>query len=102
MGVDRMVEKTAEIFSYRIIQELVNNSVKYAAATEIFVELIINENTINITVEDDGTGFDKSSLVESTGSGMKNIQYRVDYLNGKLEIDTAPGEGTSVYITLNV
>ena len=101
MGVDRMVEKTAEIFSYRIIQELVNNSVKYAAATEIFVELIINENTINITVEDDGTGFDKSSLVESTGSGMKNIQYRVDYLNGKLEIDTAPGEGTSVYITLN-
>lgn len=93
-------QKTAEVFTYRIIQELINNAVKYAGANEIFVEILVNENIINITVEDDGKGFDKNALDLNKGLGMKNIKYRVDYFSGNLEIDTAIGTGTSVFIKL--
>lgn len=100
LGNDFPQQKTAEIFTYRIIQELINNAVKYADADEIFVEILVNENIINITVEDDGKGFDKNALNLNRGLGMKNIQYRVDYFNGSFEIDTAIGTGTNVFIKL--
>lgn len=100
LGNDFPKQKTAEVFTYRIVQELINNAVKYADANEIFVEILVNENIINITVEDDGKGFDKNALNFHKGLGMKNIQYRVDYFGGNFDIDTAIGTGTSVFIKL--
>lgn len=102
LGEKRLLEKTAETFCYRIIQELVNNAVKYSKATEIFVELLFNHQTVNITVEDNGIGFDKAALDLNRGSGMKNIRYRVDYFNGNLDVNTKPGDGTWVSVILNV
>jgi two-component system, NarL family, sensor kinase len=102
LGEKRSADSTAEIFAYRIAQELVNNAIKYANASEIFVELLIRPNTINITVEDNGNGFERNNKEVYTGAGMKNIQYRVDYFNGSFDIDTAPGKGPAVYIQLNM
>ena len=99
-GEKRKLDNTAEVFIYRIIQELVNNAVKHANATQIFVQLAMTENKTGITVEDNGKGFDKNNLLRTKGAGMANINYRVQYLNGCSDIVTSPGNGTSVNIEL--
>jgi two-component system, NarL family, sensor kinase len=102
VGEKRKLTNTAEVFTYRIIQELVNNTVKHAGAKQIIVQLNINTHKLSITVEDDGKGFDINTIANSKGAGMDNIKYRVQYFNGTLDIVTAPDKGTSVNIDLVV
>jgi len=86
---------------YRIIQELVNNILKHAGATMALVQLIRKEDTLSITVEDNGRGFNASILETSDGSGYLNLRSRVEYLNGTLDIQTGPDKGTSVNIEIS-
>ncbi len=102
LGQNRKLPNTPEVFTYRIIQELVNNALKHANATQIIVQLNVNTHKLTITVEDDGIGFDTNKIANSKGAGMDNIKYRVQYFNGTLDIVTAPGNGTSVNIELMV
>lgn len=82
---------------YRIIQELLNNAVKYAHASEITVEILPNGNDgILLQVEDDGQGFDPSKA--NAGNGLRNVANRVAYLAGSIEVQSAIGRGTSVQI----
>jgi len=97
-----VVEGTAAIAVYRIIQELLNNTMKHAAATNAIVQLSKTQDGINITVEDDGNGFDPLILERATGIGWRNIQSRVEYLKGKMDVSTSPGKGTSVQIEINI
>jgi two-component system, NarL family, sensor kinase len=99
-GGNRKLTNTAEVFIYRIIQELVNNALKYAAAKLIMVQMTKYENKISITVEDDGKGFDVNKLETLKGAGFSNIRYRVNYFNGTIDIVSGQGEGTSVNIEL--
>lgn len=94
--------KNSEIMIYRIIQELLNNALKYAKASQVLVSCSQNKDVFFITVEDNGVGFDISDLKNKNGMGLKNIKNRVEFLNGKLEIDSKLNEGTSAYIELNV
>ena len=87
---------------YRIIQELLNNALKYANASQVLVSCSQNKDVFFITVEDNGLGFDVSDSKKKKGMGLKNIINRVEFLNGKLEIDSKINEGTSIYIELNV
>jgi two-component system, NarL family, sensor kinase len=100
LGEKRKLDNTAEVFAYRIIQELVNNAVKHADASQVLVQLTINKDRIRITVEDDGKGFDKQKIRHTKGAGMANINYRVQYFNGAIDTVTSPGNGTSVNIEL--
>lgn len=100
IGLDRKIGNTAETFMYRIIQELVNNAVKHSQATEILVQIAFANDKIVLTVEDNGTGYDKSQI--TTGDGLDNIAYRVKYLNGTIDTLTTASNGTSVTIELNV
>jgi signal transduction histidine kinase len=102
LGVQNKLSNTAEVFIYRIIQELVNNAVKHANATQIIVQLTTNNNKVGIAVEDDGKGFDVNALANSKGAGMDNIKYRVQYFNGTIDTVTSAGNGTSVNIELVV
>ena len=102
IGEDRKLVNTAEVFIYRIIQELVNNAVKHAKAKEIIVQLAFTNNKIIITVEDDGVGYDLNAIKLNSGAGLENIAYRVDYFNGTIDTITSPNNGTSVNIELNV
>jgi two-component system, NarL family, sensor kinase len=102
LGVQTKLSNTAEVFTYRIIQELVNNAVKHANATQIIVQLTTNNNKIGIAVEDNGKGFDANALANSKGAGMDNIKYRVQYFNGTIDTVTSTGSGTSVNIELSV
>ncbi len=102
LGENRKLSNTAEVFTYRIIQELVNNAVKHANASQIIVQLTTNNNKVGIAVEDDGKGFDVNALTNSKGAGMDNIKYRVQYFNGTIDTVTSAGNGTSVNIELSV
>ncbi len=94
--------KNYEIMIYRIIQELLNNALKYAKASQVLVSCSQNKDVFFITVEDNGVGFDVAEAKGKNGMGLKNIHNRVEFLSGKLEIDSKINQGTSVYIELNV
>jgi signal transduction histidine kinase len=98
------IEQTAAVTIYRIVQELVNNAIKHAAATNVLVQIQYSESEklISVTVEDDGKGFDLSSLTQASGIGWGNIQNRVDFLKGKIDVQGGEGKGTSVLIEIGV
>lgn len=98
---DKTIEQTTAITIYRVVQELINNTIKHAAAQSALVQLSRDGEQFSITVEDDGKGFDPSLLQKAKGIGWSNIQSRVDYLKGTLDVQSAPGKGTSVHIELN-
>lgn len=85
---------------YRIVQELVNNVIRHAQASKALVQLIREGDTLSITVEDDGQGFDPAILTANDGMGYLNLRNRVDYLNGKMDIQTGVGNGTFVIIEI--
>lgn len=96
------LDSQVEVVLYRIIQELLNNVLKYAEATEAQVQLTWVENNVSVTVEDNGKGFDVKNLEQNKGAGLRNVQARVDYLNGTLDIQSKPGEGTSVLVEITL
>ncbi len=96
------INDSDEIIVYRIIQELVNNVLKHATATEAVVQLIKGAGWIKINVEDNGKGLNIVDLNESTGSGWTNIKNRVDYFKGNIDIKSENGFGTSVSIELKL
>jgi|CXWL01.1.fsa_nt_gi signal transduction histidine kinase len=96
-----VIEQTTAVTIYRIVQELINNTMKHAAAKTAIVQVSKTNGAISITVEDDGKGFNPVILQGSKGIGWNNIQSRVEYLKGKLDVQSEPGKGTSVHIELN-
>lgn len=96
------IEQTVAVTIYRIVQELVNNAIKHAAAKNVLVQLHLMESgrLMTITVEDDGKGFDTSELGQLSGMGWSNIKNRVAFLNGKIDLGSSPGSGTSVLIEI--
>jgi two-component system, NarL family, sensor kinase len=96
--MERIPEQT-EMSIYRIVLELINNIVKHAQADKVTVQLIKYPDYINLSVEDNGRGFDyRNALQEKKGIGLGNILSRVDYLRGKMNVDSVPGRGTTVII----
>ena len=96
------LEEPVSLTLYRIIQELIHNAVKYAQASEILVQYIREDHAINITVEDDGVGFDTHRLPSGSSMGLINVRTRVSYLNGNMEMQSSPGQGTTVWIQVSV
>ena len=96
------ISQTTTITIYRIVQELINNTMKHAVATSAIVQLEKANGEITLTVEDDGKGFNPAILQQSLGIGWSNIQSRVDFLKGKLDVKSGEGKGTSVLIEVNV
>lgn len=94
-------DQTTAITIYRIVQELINNTLKHADAKKAIVQVTKTDGLVSITVEDDGKGFNTAILEGVKGIGWTNIQSRVDYLKGKLDVRSGAGKGTSVHIELN-
>jgi len=102
IGIENaVIEQTTAITIYRIVQELINNTMKHAAAKSAIVQVSkANDGIISITVEDDGKGFDPAIIQEVKGIGWNNIHSRVRYLKGKVDVRSEAGKGTSVLIEL--
>ncbi|HEY6975810.1 MAG TPA: ATP-binding protein [Chitinophagaceae bacterium] len=98
-NLQQRMDQNTEIVIYRIIQELLNNIMKHAAAKNVLIQLMRENNRFSLTVEDDGKGFDIHEV--SHGAGLANIKARTEYLNGYADIVSKKGEGTSVHIEGN-
>ena len=97
-GEPKKMEDHAEVHLYRVIQELINNSLKHAEASELLVQLNFDSNGLQITVEDNGKGFSKDLI--TPGNGLNNIEYRLGFLDASIDFKSGP-KGTSYYITKN-
>ncbi len=99
-GLNDRLNEHVETVVFRVLQELVNNIIKHANATEITIQLLKEQQELSIMVEDNGKGFDINTLNEKAGIGLKNIESRVEYLNGHVHFDSSIGNGTTVMIDI--
>ena len=95
-----LLTEAQEIMIYRIIQELINNSLKHSGASQIKVSVAEDAGQLLASVSDDGKGTTIGQLKESAGIGWKNLNSRISLLNGHLTVNTAPGKGTAYHIQL--
>ncbi len=103
IGIENtIIDQTVGITIYRIVQELINNTMKHAVAKNAIVQVTKSNNQLSVTVEDDGKGFDTAIINNPVGMGWSNITNRVDFLKGKLDVDSQHGKGTSVHIEINI
>jgi PAS domain S-box-containing protein len=95
-------DKNTEINTYRIIQEALNNAIKYADASNIILDLQFEEGKIRFSVEDNGKGFtlQDKRRTDGSGRGMTNIRERVSLLNGNLIFNSIIGAGTTITVEI--
>lgn len=99
--LNERLENNLEITVFRIIQELITNTLKHAEATEIGIHLTNHGDTLNILFEDDGIGFDSEQILsKNKGMGIDSIDKRVDNLNGTMDIDSSKNQGTTFIINI--
>lgn len=85
---------------YRIVQEQLNNIIKYAKAKNVRISLHSQDREISLCIADDGVGFDPRAI--KSGIGLENIRRRTQLFDGSVQINTAPGKGCEVFIVLPV
>jgi signal transduction histidine kinase len=90
MNIDESIDETISLNIYRIICELTANSIRHACCSEIYIELAAFKNQYYIRYVDNGIGINIGS--QNFNHGIKNIQSRVDYLSGKIDLITEPGK----------
>jgi signal transduction histidine kinase len=83
-----------ETAMYRIVQEALSNAAKHGEAKRAVVEVHEDETNVRVSVRDDGAGFDPAAHTD--GFGLLGMNERVQLLEGTLEVDSAPGQGTSI------
>ena len=84
---------------WHILQEAFSNVEKYAQAENVSLSLEVSDGQLNLTIADDGVGFDPKKAELGKGYGLPNIKDRAEGLGGILMIDTAPGKGTRLRIS---
>jgi PAS domain S-box-containing protein len=100
VGFEERLIPDTETALYRIVQEAVANVVRHANAGSIDVLLERRGNRIEVTVADDGVGFEPEALPQSGRLGLLGMQERADILGGTLSIDSRPGAGTTVRLEI--
>ena len=85
---------------YYIIRESLDNIVKYAEASSLLIQYYVYDEEINLLIEDDGKGFDKKQIKAQTGNGLRNMDLRVGWLQGEIDIYSAEGTSISINIPL--
>ncbi|MFI1773286.1 ATP-binding protein [Thalassobellus citreus] len=98
------LESLVEINIYRIVQEAINNAIKYAESKHVLVSLSHSKNMLSIVIDDNGKGFDPAKVKNvkngGGGMGMTFMRERIKYIDGRLFLNSEIGKGTRV--TLNI
>ncbi len=97
-GIEHRLPEKIEVNVYRICQELLNNSLKHSQATNISILLQIKNNTLQLTYEDNGVGFDTNNV--KIGIGLNSLNSRIEMIKGSLEFDEKTISGTTAYIKI--
>jgi len=90
-----------ELVLFRIFQETLNNTLKHAGACSLKILLRYHADLFTLILEDDGTGFSTGTLENKSGSGLRNIESRATLIGGTATIDSAPGKGCRIKVTLD-
>jgi signal transduction histidine kinase len=96
-GNDRLLPGTQEAI-FRLVQEAFANIAKHARARNIALKVFLDEQRLNIEVRDDGQGFDTTRA--PVGMGLKNLRERAQELHGSIQIQSQPGQGTDISISI--
>ncbi|NCU03389.1 MAG: PAS domain-containing protein [Chitinophagaceae bacterium] len=91
---DAKLNDEQKLMIYRVVQEQLNNIIKYAEATHVNINIYSVNDTVHIELHDDGRGFDNSKL--KNGLGFRNIQSRLLIYNGHMKLESAPGKGCTL------
>ncbi len=100
--IESSLNSTEKLMLYRIIQEAVQNTLKYAQATEMQLQLSADEHEISLLLQDNGKGFDIVNTKELNGIGIRNMKLRTDYLKGNFEIESSPKNGTTIIVEIPI
>ncbi len=93
------LDADAELMVYRMVQEAVTNISKYAGARCVWIDLAARDRQVEVSVRDDGVGFDTAKPSRSA-FGLVGMRFRVEAEGGRLSVQSAPGQGTQVLVTL--
>lgn len=96
----RLLDPSQEKEVFRIVQEALNNAIRHSRATEITVELIMEDDKLQVSVADDGVGFDPVAPRQSRRLGLVSMSERAQALQAEFSISSAPGRGTVVALEL--
>ncbi|WP_176582462.1 sensor histidine kinase [Salinimonas sediminis] len=94
------LSKHVGVLLFRIAQEALTNSVKHAGASAVQLSVLYHHNIVRMQIHDDGCGFAKQQI--EPGIGLSSIEDRAKAFNASLQIDTAPGQGTHIIITVPI
>jgi two-component system, NarL family, sensor histidine kinase UhpB len=95
---ERMIDNSTKLMLFRIVQEQVNNIMKYAKAANVWLSFEMSAEGLMLSIKDDGIGFDTS--IKAKGIGLKNIESRVAYYSGKVQLESNPGKGTTLQVLI--
>lgn len=98
--LEQFLEKKHKLTIFRIIQEALNNTIKYAHAATVEISFRLIKNNVEVIIKDNGIGFNPSHV--KLGAGLKNIQNRVYLINGTYTIQTAPEQGCTIIINFPI
>ncbi len=101
-GTEHRLATYEEVFLFRALQELVDNALRRGEATKVRVVLEVNDQRATLRVEDNGKGFDTSTLEAVEGMGLRLLNERAEMMGGSLDLDSMPGQGARVVLTVPV
>lgn len=102
-GPKRRFSSIIETTLYRMCQEALSNAAKYADSDKVDVHLLVDGDRVELKVQDYGRGFDPHHVqVQGTGLGLFGMRERTTLIGGELQIDSVPGRGTLIHITIPV
>ncbi|UJH68422.1 tetratricopeptide repeat protein [Allomuricauda sp. SCSIO 65647] len=100
IDLKQKIQNFIELQLFRIIQELLANTIKHAKAKNVNIQFSEENSTLNVLYEDDGIGFDTENV--DSGVGLKNIGNRIQKIGGSLAIDSNPGAGTTIILNVPI
>jgi signal transduction histidine kinase len=100
---NRRFEYNVEVILYRVICELITNTIRHASATKANIDLYLEDNLLTVEFHDNGEGFDVEEVLNmQKGMGYANMQSRIKSLNGSFNIFSSPDQGVNITITVKI
>jgi len=97
---DRPISAEARHHLFLIAKETIHNVIKHSRATEVHLEMAVVQDAYQFKLEDNGCGFAIPALADSPRQGLRNLRVRVEAVGGQIEIQSRPGHGTGIRITV--
>lgn len=101
-NIETRLNSSIEISIYRVIQEILNNTIKHAQAKVITISLTKEKERLTLQISDDGIGFNTNEIENSKGIGWKSIFSRIAMLNGDINVDSSKEKGTNLLVSIPI